>query len=329
MTTTTTLLLRNLTTGYHTRHGLKAVSSDINASLSSGELTCLLGPNGAGKSTLLRTLAGFNSPLEGEILLMGQPLKSYSSARLSRLVSVVLTERLMVSEMTVEELVGMGRAPYTGFWGRLSGTDRRVVAESLKAVGVEHMASRAIQTLSDGERQKVMIAKALAQETPVILLDEPTAFLDYPSKVETMHLLHTLAHNQNKTIFLSTHDLELALRTADNVWLIDRTLGITEGTPEDLALRGCLGKYFERPGITFDVDEGVFEIAMEPNGHTVQLRGSGPLLHITKRALRRAGYTPAATGPVVEVAEDSLSLNDKKFDTIAGLLSGLTSLHGD
>ena len=319
-----TITLRNLTTGYRTHHGLKTVNRDIDASLRSGELTCLLGPTGAGKSTLLRTLSGFSRPVSGVIELMGSDIASYTPDRLSRLVGVVLTERLMVSEMTVSELVGMGRAPYTGFWGRLTAADRRIVADSLAAVGVSEMAGRAIQTLSDGERQKVMIAKALAQQTPVILLDEPTAFLDYPSKVEIMRLLHRLARDEQKTIFLSTHDLELALRTADTVWLIDKELGVATGTPEDLALDGSLGRYFERPGIEFDPAEGMFRISMSGDGASVCIEGTGPGRILAERALRRAGFRPGAEGIPVTVTEAGYMAGDKKCATIRELIMALS-----
>lgn len=319
-----TISLHDLTTGYRTRHGLKPVSRDINASLRPGELTCLLGPNGAGKSTLLRTLSGFSKPLSGSVMLMGRDISSYSPSELSRLVGVVLTERLMVSEMTVEELVGMGRAPYTGFWGRLSVADRRIVADALRAVGVADMAGRAIQTLSDGERQKVMIAKALAQQTPVILLDEPTAFLDYPSKVEMMRLLHSLARTEGKTIFLSTHDLELALRTSDTVWLIDKTLGVTTGTPEDLAIDGSLGQYFERPGIEFDLGEGMFRISMESAGSPVRLEGDGARRVLADRALRRAGFIPGPEGPLVVIEPEGYVAGGKKCATISELIMALS-----
>lgn len=319
-----TVTLHNLTTGYLTRRGPRPVSCGVNASLRSGELTSLLGPNGAGKSTLLRTLSGYSRPLGGSVTLMGRPLGSYSAAELSRMVSVVLTERLMVSGMTVGELVGMGRAPYTGFWGRLSVADRRIVDTSLRAVGAEAMAGRALHTLSDGERQKVMIAKALAQETPIILLDEPTAFLDYPSKVETMRLLHTLAHREGKTIFLSTHDLEMALRTSDTIWLIDKEMGISSGTPEDLALDGTLGRYFERPGIEFDPSEGMFRISMAEGGRPVALSGEGPRRHLAERALRRAGFTPTrAEGPAVTVTPTAYILMGIPHPTLEALIGEL------
>ena len=154
--------------------------------------------------------------------------------------------------MSVRELVGLGRSPYTGFWGTLSSEDYEIVDKSIQMVGISALSSRMIQTLSDGERQKVMIAKALAQETPVIFLDEPTAFLDFPSKVEMMQLLKRLSREADKTIFLSTHDLELALQIADMLWMMNKEKGISIGTPKQLADNGVLGDYVERKGITFD-----------------------------------------------------------------------------
>ena len=180
----------------------------------------MLGPNGAGKSTLLRTLAAFQSPLAGEIKIMSRPLRDYKPNQLSRLVSVVLTDNSSIKNMTARDVVSIGRSPYTGFWGRLREKDRKMVEKCLSWVGMTELAERKMQTLSDGERQKVMIAKAIAQETPVIFLDEPTAFLDYPSKVGMMLLLHRLAKTLKKSIFLSTHDLEHALQVADQIWLI-------------------------------------------------------------------------------------------------------------
>ena len=217
-----TIRLTGLSIGYRGKHSVKCVADDISQAIHSGELTCLLGENGAGKSTLLRTLSGFLSPLAGEISILGRPLSSYKERELATVIGVVLTEKNNLQNMTVRELVGMGRSPYTGFWGRLSADDRRKVDDALSLVGIAALSNRMVQTLSDGERQKVMIAKALAQETPIIFLDEPTAFLDYPSKVEILHLLHRLSREMHKTIFLSTHDLELALQIADRLWLMPR-----------------------------------------------------------------------------------------------------------
>ena len=191
------------------------VVSDINAVVRSGQLTCLTGENGIGKSTLLKTLTGFLPKLGGELLLDDREVGTFSQRELARQVSIVLTQKPDVQNLTVEEVIGLGRSPYTGFFGRFHDADRTVIAEALASVGIEPLRHRMIQTLSDGERQKVMIAKALAQQTPVILLDEPTAFLDFPSKAETFRLLQRMAHDRDKLILLSTHDLGLAVRFAD------------------------------------------------------------------------------------------------------------------
>ena len=268
--------LKELTIGYAQKNNTKVVASGINATLHSGRLTCLIGANGIGKSTLLRTLSAFQPPLSGEIFIDNEspiPLSTLTDKQLSRLIGVVLTEKPDVQNMTVFELVGLGRSPYTGFWGRLNEEDKEVVKESLRLVGIESLQDRLIQTLSDGERQKTMIAKALAQQTPVIYLDEPTAFLDYPSKVEMLTLLRHLARETGKTIFLSTHDMELALQIADELWLMtagtpssdtaespsnnglcqnpkETTLII--GTPRELASNGSLSHFIDRPGLHFD-----------------------------------------------------------------------------
>ncbi|MBQ9397520.1 MAG: ABC transporter ATP-binding protein [Bacteroidales bacterium] len=242
-----TIRIEGLSIGYRSKHGVKTVAEGISDSIRSGEMTCLLGVNGAGKSTLLRTLSGFLPPLAGEISLLGKPLASYRERELATVIGVVLTEKSNLQNMTVTELVGMGRSPYTGFWGRLSAADRRKVEESLTLVGIAPLRNRMVQTLSDGERQKVMIAKALAQETPLIFLDEPTAFLDYPSKVEILHLLHRLSHEMGKTVFLSTHDLELALRVADRVWLMSKQGEVRTGSPENLIVDPETGRFHFEP----------------------------------------------------------------------------------
>ncbi len=191
------------------------VISDINIEVKSGQLTCLIGENGIGKSTLLKTLAGFLPKMGGDLFLDNRDIHSFSQRELARQMSIVLTQKPDVQNLTTEEIIGLGRSPYTGFFGRLRADDRAVVDDAITAVGIEKLRGRMIQTLSDGERQKVMIAKALAQQTPVILLDEPTAFLDFPSKAETFQSLRHMAHERDKLILLSTHDLELAVRFAD------------------------------------------------------------------------------------------------------------------
>ena len=189
----TAIDIKELATGYMVNNEKKIISEHITASIYSHELTCLLGPNGAGKSTLLRTLAGFQPSLGGSIDIDGMDIKSYKSKDLARLISVVLTDNSNIKNMTAYDVIAMGRAPYTGFWGKLKETDKKFVEKSLEWVGISELAKRKMQTLSDGERQKVMIAKSIAQDTPIIFMDEPTAFLDYPSKIQMMLLLHRLA----------------------------------------------------------------------------------------------------------------------------------------
>lgn len=206
--------LSHLSVGYSSS---QAVISDINVEVESGQLTCLIGENGIGKSTLLKTLTGFLPKLKGSLLLDNRDIHDFSQQQLARQVSIVLTQRPDVQNLTTEEIIGLGRSPYTGFFGRLRAEDRVIVEDAIVAVGIEKLRGRMIQTLSDGERQKVMIAKALAQQTPVILLDEPTAFLDFPSKAETFQSLRRMAHERDKLILLSTHDLDLAVRFADRL----------------------------------------------------------------------------------------------------------------
>lgn len=280
--------IEELSTGYQGKKQTYVVAHRITANLYRGELTCLLGANGAGKSTLLHTLSGFQPKIEGRICIEGKPIENYTPAAMARVVSVVLTEKNDLRNMSVEELVAMGRAPYTGFWGVLTAADRAVVHQAIQWVGMADFAQRMVHTLSDGERQKVMIAKALAQETPIIFLDEPTAFLDYPSKVEMMQLLHRLSREMQKTIFMSTHDLELALQIADKVWMIDKVQGVSIGTPEDLSLNGTLSRFFARKGVLFDEKTGLFRIENQYR-RILRLEGHGRKYSMVRKALQRNG----------------------------------------
>ena len=247
--------LQNLTVGY----GEKAILSDINQTLEPGRLVCLLGSNGVGKSTILRTLAGFLQPLAGKVLLDGKDLSSLSLSQRSKTVSIVLTERVGVPYMKVADLVGMGRSPYTGFFGKLTKEDRQIIGEAIEMVGISSLAERTIDTLSDGERQKALLAKALAQQTPIILLDEPTAFLDFHAKVSTLRLMLRLAHETNKTIFLSTHDVEMAIQLSDELWIVQEK-NISTGTTASLTESGILERFLKGEGISFDDKELTLKI---------------------------------------------------------------------
>lgn len=283
------LNLHQLTIGYTDHKPHKIVHENIDLQLDYGELICLLGTNGAGKSTLLKTIGGFQSPLSGSIFLNGKELKSYSRKALAQKLGVVLTDNIRVGNLTVEELVSFGRYNFTGFFGRLSDNDRAMVNHALQSVGIEEFASRSILELSDGERQKVMIAKAIAQETELILLDEPTAFLDLPSRVEIMQLLRRLATEQQKTILLSTHDLDLAIQLADKIWLMEKREPIVSGVPEDLALNGAFNRFFDKEQLKFDGISGTFKIVYS-NSKQINLFGDGPTRFWVEKAVARVGF---------------------------------------
>ncbi|MDE5549903.1 MAG: ABC transporter ATP-binding protein [Bacteroidaceae bacterium] len=307
--------LKNLTTGYVTKKGKKTIASGLNATLESGEMTCLLGPNGSGKSTLLRTLAAFQPALSGSVEVMGRELKKYTNKELAQVVSVVLTDNSDIKNMRAEEVVAMGRSPYTGFWGKLREKDKTVVRKCLNWVGIEDLAARRMQTLSDGERQKVMIAKAIAQETPIILLDEPTAYLDYPSKISMMLLLHRLAKALKKTVFMSTHDLEHALQVADQVWLLDKELGLTTGLPEDLSLDGSIERYFSKDGMQFDRESCTFSITHETARELIVEGNPDTLAYqLCCKALVRNGIRPITRSEASDTCKDvSVKVDNEAF----------------
>lgn len=220
------LIARNLTIGYDSS---AAVATIAEADLRTGSFIALVGRNGSGKSTLLRTMSGLIPPLDGRLELHGDPLSTYPPTALAQLISVVLTEAPDLRHTTVRELVVLGRLPYTTLFGKMGRNDYASADDAIREVGIEHLRDRQFSQLSDGERQKVMIARALAQSTPYLLLDEPSAFLDYPSRCELMQLLSRLAHKKEKAILLSTHDIDQALEYVDSLWVIrDRQLHILD-----------------------------------------------------------------------------------------------------
>lgn len=280
----------HLAIGYASgRKTLKRVASDLALEIPAGELICLLGPNGAGKSTLLRTIAGVQKPLEGIVLLNGTDVHRMKPAQLAQNLSLVLTERVDTGMLTGYALVALGRHPYTDWSGRLTDDDIAIVQGAVTAVGAEALAPRLLHEMSDGERQKLMIARALAQEPLLLILDEPTAYLDLPRRVEIMHLLRQLAHDTGRAILLSTHDLDLALRTADRLWLMSKGGVVQTGAPEDLVLSGAFECTFASEGLVFDKAEGTFRIGVSATHHVV-VRGDGLAARWTIRSLQRAGY---------------------------------------
>lgn len=283
---------KDLNIGYTLKGGKqKLVHSGLNLRLYAGEVTCLLGLNGTGKSTLLRTLCGFQKALCGTVYLQGKPLDGFSQLDFSLAVGVVLTEKTNAGGITAYELVSLGRHPYTGFFGRLREEDHRIIQESLESAGISHKAHNRVAELSDGEKQKVMIAKALAQQCPIILLDEPTAFLDVTSRIETMVLLRKLAVEQNKAILLSTHDMDMAIQMGDCFWLLDRLRSVACGIPEDLILNGTFGSFFEKDGILFDPTTG--KLNTEIPTECIGVEGDFITSYWVGNALLRNGFRPA------------------------------------
>jgi iron complex transport system ATP-binding protein len=298
----TILTTYNLTIGYRiSRKIFRNVASGISVSLESGELVCLLGPNGAGKSTLLRTLAGMQPPIQGEVRLLGDNLYKLPPQELAKRLSLVLTQKVDVGMLSAYTLVAMGRYPYTDWWGKLTPQDEEIVSWAIHSVGAAHLAQRHVSELSDGERQKIMIARALAQSPVVMLLDEPTAFLDLPRRVEIMQLLRQLVRETKQAILLSTHDLNLALRLSDKVWLLGSDGVLHVGAPEDLVLSGALGEIFRSEGVEFDVASGEFRLNIPYKGE-VNLVGEGIASLWTMRALQRVGFQVTQCGEItVEV----------------------------
>ena len=255
------LSINDATIGYRNGRSVVPVVTAINATLCAGEVVALIGMNGAGKSTLLRTLSAFQRPLSGNVEFAKGEVSSLSTAELAKSVSVVLTENSFAT-LTVSELVSLGRTPYTGFLGLLTNEDKAVVTAAMERIGVTHLADRVVTTLSDGERQKCLIAKAIAQETPLMLLDEPTAFLDFRSKVQLFRTLRALAADDGKAVVVSTHDIEMALRFATKLWLIcDGCL--YEGSAQELAVDGLLQRFIDGDGIVYDKENNRIEITHE------------------------------------------------------------------
>ncbi|MBR6946928.1 MAG: ABC transporter ATP-binding protein [Muribaculaceae bacterium] len=242
----------DLAVGY--RNGKNAVTllHGLNLTLESGKLVALLGQNGAGKSTLLRALTCDEKPLSGTIQVDGKNLAEMSQKERSRLIGLVSTDRIQAGALTVRELVALGRQPHTGFLGRLDDEDHEIVRQSMEDAGIIGKAEDYVASLSDGERQKAMIARALAQQTPIIILDEPTAFLDVASRIETMRLLQTLAHDRGKAVLLSSHDISQSLMLADELWLITTDRQVITGTTTDLLASGAMDRLFTNRSIHFN-----------------------------------------------------------------------------
>jgi iron complex transport system ATP-binding protein len=252
----TILTALNLTLGYKKGKQANAIAENIEFELKKGKLTCLLGPNGVGKSTLIKTIMGQLPPLKGQVCLEGKPVQKYNLREISKKIAVVLTDKIRMGTLSVRQLVELGRIPHTGWLGSLSPADKSKVENAIQATNIQYLADRSLSELSDGQLQKVMIARALAQDGEILLLDEPTAHLDLVNRLEIMHLLKTIARKENKAILITTHDLEIAIDTADEFWLMPCGSPLITGLPEDLIIQQKLDVLLPSQYMHFDKDTG-------------------------------------------------------------------------
>jgi iron complex transport system ATP-binding protein len=327
--------LRNLSIGYLKGKRRLYILKQLNASLHQGELVCLVGENGVGKSTLLRTISGVQSPLSGEIFIQQKSLKDYSAQELARAISLVLTDRIYAGNLTVKEIVTLGRHPYTNWLGILDGEDQKKVEWSMEITGIRNMGDQLISELSDGQFQKTLIARALAQDTDIIILDEPTAHLDVTNKIVVMKLLKDLAGKTGKSVLMATHELELGLQIADHLWMAFRNDIMLTGAPEDLVLNGAFHRMINNDSIIFDDSNGRFTIKYKTD-KTCTLSGEKTAYSLTRNALQRKGWsvspgksdvmikiTQADTGYAWQVEHEQLK---EQADSIGDLLKILGNI---
>jgi iron complex transport system ATP-binding protein len=304
---------QKLSVGFRARRKKHVLFENLDLHLTPGELVCFMGSNGVGKSTLLKTLAGLLPPLTGKV------------NALNKNVALVLTDKITATNMTVYDLVSFGQYPYLDWRISLSPSNIEIIEDAIRQVHLESLRNRKLSELSDGQLQLAMIAKALAQQTPVILLDEPTAHLDLNNRVEVMNLLRSLSRKLGKSILVTTHELDLALQTADLIWLATGDKKIKTGIPEDLVLEGAFDEVFQFKG--FDLKTGKIEHEAHRKKE-IQLLGTGYSFLWTKNALERSGYR------VVEKAEIQITvfgesktlwkLNGSQFESLATLLAAIS-----
>jgi len=269
-------------------HRENALLSELKLTVNRGEMVALIGRNGAGKSTLLKSMIGLLAPLDGMCLLEGLPFADYTLPQRARRVSFVSSQITQLPALSVGELVGLGRMPYTGWMGRMSPEDRALIKQALDEVQMTSFSERKLDCLSDGERQRAMIARAFAQDTPLMVLDEPTAFLDIPNTYELIRLLSRF-RDGGRSIVYSTHDLETAMQCADKMWVIHEGR-ILEGAPEDLGMSGLFNELFSTSGISFDEQAGRFLFSGKERGHVSLEGGEEKALRWTSNTLKRLGF---------------------------------------
>jgi iron complex transport system ATP-binding protein len=313
---------KNLRIGYDSS-GRSDKFPVISSAVNNHGLIVLVGRNGIGKSTLLRTLAGLQPPISGELKLMDKDMSQYSQKEKSSLIGFVSTEKPDVANMTVFNLVSLGRYSYTNWLGSLSDADESIVLDSMKMAGISHLANDNINEISDGELQRVMIARTLAQNTPIIILDEPVAFLDLPNKFEILLLLRNLAWNEKKTVILSAHDLDIAMRLADMLWIMTEE-NLEQGAPEDFALNQGFEAIFKDSGIYFDYDTGFIDLGINPSKQ-ISLTCENPNTEFwLNKAFNRLGFKVSGNAEIsVEVKNGKYICRTEEFYSIYELCKAI------
>jgi iron complex transport system ATP-binding protein len=312
----------SLSIGYIHRGQKVEVQKDLKLSINQGELICLIGPNGTGKSTLLKTLSGLLKPLRGRTIIDKTDITKIAVSERAQLISLVLTDRIDIENATVHSVVAMGRMPYSNWWGKPSDEDEQMIKNAVQMVHLEHKMYTLLSELSDGEKQRVMIAKAFVQDTPLIFLDEPTAHLDLPNRVEILLLLHRMAHENGKAILMSTHELDMALQAADSIWLMTKD-GVQTGVPEDLVLNGVFSDAFLSQHFFFNPTNGNFSMNYNLT-RQVEVHGDKTRMYWTLRALARAGYAAVEKADKLIIIEnDKWIYEQKAYYTIGSLLEML------
>ena len=281
---------KNLVLGYVVEQQVHTIANDISFDLYNGELTCMMGPNGVGKSTLLKAIMNQNPPLKGDIWLDKKEIRLMNEQDRAKNIAVVLTEKIRSGLMTVRELVALGRTPHTGWLGHLSKADNKIVNQVLEMTHLEVIAQKKLSELSDGQRQTAMIGRALAQDSSIMILDEPTAHLDLTNRFEIMYLLKKLAKEAGKAILVVTHDLEVAMETADQLWIMTNQEPLVSGSPEDLMLEGQVQKLL--PGNKWEIDASNGKIRLKNPGVLPEIAGPEHLVYWLRNALRKNTEIP-------------------------------------
>ena len=318
---------KDLNIGYQSGKKFKAIAEDLNFNLGKGKLTCLLGPNGVGKSTLVKTIMGQVPPLNVEIFLEGKPLTFYSQKALAKKIAVVLTEKITTGNLTVGQLVALGRIPHTGWLGKLSIEDQNKVEQAISQTHIGYIRNQPLSECSDGQLQKTMIARALAQDGDILILDEPTAHLDLVNRFEIMHLLRQIAKDSKKAVLVVTHDLDIAIETADVFWLMQCGQPLVNGLPEDLILNGQINLLLPSDRLSFNPKSG--KVQPKIDEFAIQIEGPEATVQWVQAALQKHISIDKLQTVQIRVEENPLRIllkrgeMEREFLGIGGLLEFL------